>query len=68
MLTLLEQEVLSKLGEAWVTYSRLTRDFDQGGHHDDQADFRYHIHRLQDLVAARPTYRDMRIEGNNGDN
>lgn len=67
MLTPLENEVLTKLGEAWTAYCRLPRDFDKGGHHEDQADFRYHIHRLQDLVASRPTYRDMRMESKNGD-
>lgn len=60
MLTLKELSVLNKIGELWNEYENLPKEFREGGHHEDEADFRYHIHRLEDLIASRPTYRDLR--------
>lgn len=64
MLTLKELAVLDKITEAWEAYCTLPVDFHEGGHHEDTKDFRYLIHRLQDIIASRSAYRDIRTRRN----
>ena len=43
-----EQRVLRKLSEAWNAFLKL-----EGGHPDDQEDFRRAIHAAENIVLAR---------------
>jgi hypothetical protein len=51
-LTEKEIKIISLLGDAWREYINL-EEF----HPDDISDFRYHIHRLQDLISQRLAVR-----------
>ncbi len=60
MLTEQERLVINLLGDVWGAYIHLPQTLAAGGHGEDQEDFRYQIHRLQDMVAARLGYREIR--------
>ena len=47
-----EKGILKALADVWNLFMDLPEE-----HPDDRNDFRYHIHRLQDMVAARPALR-----------
>lgn len=60
MLLINEMAVLDRLDEVWTAYLKLPQQVADGGHPEDVDDFRYHFHRLQDLVVARSGYRELR--------
>ena len=47
--------LLDKIGDVWNGFAELPEE-----HNDDSRDFRYFIHRLQDMVAARAAYRQLK--------
>ena len=52
-----EKAVLDALAEAWNRFRDLPV-----AHDDDTSEFRSGIHALQDKIAARPTWRALRME------
>jgi len=50
-----EEQLLNLLGEAWNQFCALPRE-----HPADAQEFAETIHRLQDMVAARPVWRATR--------
>ena len=55
-LTPKEKAILEKTSELWNMLVSLP-----GDHPDDISEFRLYIHRVQDMIMARPTRRQMRI-------
>ena len=50
-----EKAVLAALVVAWETFLKIPVE-----HADDKNDFRFHLHALQNLIAARPAFREIR--------
>lgn len=51
-MTTIELQAIEAIKEAWSTYLQL-----QEMHPDDQNDFRFHIHALQNIILAREGQR-----------
>lgn len=49
-----EKVVLDKTGEVWNEYLKLPFH-----HPDDNNDFRFHLHALQNMILGRPAYREL---------
>lgn len=56
-LTAGEKEIVNKLGEVSNLFAKLPRQ-----HPCDQSEWATMVHRLQDLVASRPAYRELAAE------
>lgn len=62
MLTKQEQYVIDLTTQLWNAFSKLPQDTVSGGHANDLAELSFLVHRIQDMLAARSTYRQMATE------
>lgn len=58
-----EAMILHMLGEVWNKFCNLPQTHAEGGHKDDVGDFRFHLHALENLVAARTGFAQFRQKG-----
>lgn len=57
-----EEAVLDSLAAVWNDFCKLPQEYEAGGHNDDTADFKFHLHALQNIVASRHGLRHYRLK------
>lgn len=59
-MTKAETEIQDLLCQVWIRFCELSQEHDVGGHPDDKVDFKFHIHALENIIAARTGHAEYR--------